>query len=372
MSITNYLTFLRDKNGFYTFKELSKDMNINYSIVNGYLSETVQNISSHYLSYFLNYENRNRSETQKLKNYEVIYKSIVDVDQQSQISEQSLMYIAAKIVEGCSTRILFSNENKTYQFQGCYFKKSSGANFSIIDDWDSLKKEHWKNKYESVTKKPYTSTAYKDYDVFKNITDYYTDVLYFALQKCHSIQNKAVVNYDLILKNEDELHLIETIIPKKIKPKFSVIYIPIKEELKYEYVCHANKKTIKYISDFDELTILYSKKLRKEIPNEYKIKYIQATIHLINNIYTLGELEYCATKLNLSGNKNTNLELLKTQIIDQLNEGINDIENFKFYAPNFTYVIKACLKLVDQHTCSQIQTTLDPVNQFMLHDLQQI
>lgn len=366
MSITNYLTFLRDQNGFYNFKELSKDMNINYSIVNGYLSETVQNISSHYLSYFLNYENRNRLETQKLKNYEVIYKSIVDVDQQSQISEQSLMYIAAKIVEGCSTRILFSNENKTYQFQGCYFKKSSGANFSVIDDWDSLKKEHWKNKYESVTKQPYTSTAYKDYDVFKNVADYYTDVLYFALQKCHSIQDKAVVNYDLILKKEDELHLIENIIPKKIKPKFSVIYVPIKEELKYEYVCHADKKTVKSISELEELTVLYSKILGKDLPDPYKTQFIQAAIILIENIFTHGELEYCATKLMLNKNESLDTDSLRKQIIEQLNDKIDNINSCQFYAPDYIYIIKACLELLSQHTCTEIINTLDSVKEFMI------
>ena len=242
MSIINYLTFLRDQNGFYNFKELSKDMNINYNVMCGYLSETVQNISSHYLTYFLEYENRNRSESQKLEKYEVIYKSIVDVDQQSQISEQSLLYIAAKIVEGYSTRILFANENEKYKFHGCYFKKRSGANFSIVDDWDFLKREHWSRKYESVTKHPYTSTAYKDYEVFDNVTDYYTDVLYFALEKCHSIKNKAVVNYDLILKNENEVRLIESIIPENIKPKFNVVYVPVKEELKYENLCYPKIK----------------------------------------------------------------------------------------------------------------------------------
>lgn len=96
MTILKYLTILKEDNGFETFKELAEDMDINYSVMNGYITGMTQNITSNFIKNFLDYENKNRKPDEYLTKEDVIFKSMADISCQNVVTERVLMHLINK------------------------------------------------------------------------------------------------------------------------------------------------------------------------------------------------------------------------------------------------------------------------------------
>lgn len=303
MTILNYLTFLRDNKGLPTFMDLAQDMNVSYNVMNSYINGTTQRITPVNLKKFLDYENKGRQPDTFLSSEEVIFKSMADNSIKEIVSERTLIHL---IRQGENNQAFFVKTfnrdnrimmNNDYYFGGFYYKKRASTSFTLVDDWEYLKKEHWSKKYQSVTNMYYSDNVYSESNAFSTLEEYYLDVLYFAIRKANSFE-RPVINYDLIFSNEEEERSIEQLI-SNLRPHFRTFCFDLKEELKYENVCHPSLSELNSIESLYYKSINYENDLHKFFPYNEKMSILKAARTLISCLEYQGDLLYCQSKLDL-------------------------------------------------------------------------
>lgn len=370
MTILNYLTFLKDNNGFATFKELAKDMGINYSVMNGYINGMTQNITSNYIKYFLNYENKNREPDEYLTKEDITFKSLADVSFQNVVSERVLMHLINKkncgnsFNENVSITDYRLPSNNQYYFGGYYFKKGSGANFTLVDDWEYLKEDHWCKKFQKVSKRTYSKNSYKESAAFSTIEEYYLDVLYYAIQKANSFE-KPVIYYDIVFSDQIDEYIVKKIL-HNLKPTFNTYFLDLKEELKYENLCHPSFESLQYIDLLYFDSVSYENDARGFFPIEEKKSILKAVKILIQNLYYQGDLLYCKTKLDLSLNDSEGLSL-KQSLLKNIDFLIIHEENIQenMLMQDYMRVLSAYCSKMNLYNYEKIQQLLMPVRLYL-------
>ncbi|MFR7592124.1 MAG: hypothetical protein ACLUVC_11805 [Longibaculum sp.] len=160
------------------------------------------------------YENRNK--------LDILYDSIND-DQYEESSKCALKYLCQCIIDGYSITFKpnYPNPFKTGRiyFEGLVSKKRIVNNYTVVDSWETIKKEHLE-QYRNIE---YSRDAYAD--LFINENMYINSVINYAISKIDLVHDERLRSYILVVGENvsyDE-SIIMQYIPQKTKIKISIL-----------------------------------------------------------------------------------------------------------------------------------------------------
>ena len=226
MSVQSYIEDLRKEKNV-SFRQLAQDSGIAYQTLLALKSGKVNDLSKKILTKLAAYEN--------IAMEELLFKIKLDPAITNICNENTLFYLCKKITEDYKVQIdqeEVSPFSKPYHYAGTY-EKRTGNCLSYVEDWESLKHDHWKELC-----KPHNFHSYDQYYLtyFKSKEAYYVSVLSFGFLRISCIADKNIVNYDLIFSNKEEKEMVETLLPAKSKIHMNAIYQPISKGMASGYV----------------------------------------------------------------------------------------------------------------------------------------
>lgn len=229
MSIHSYIEDLQKEKNI-SFRQIAKESGISYQTLLSLKSGKGNELSKRILDKLAAYEN--------ISMEELLFKIKLDPSIANICNENTLFYLCQKMAADFKVNINVEEENpfcthpETYHYAGTYAKKT-GNSLSYVEDWESLRRDHWKTVCKPQTIKNF-ETYYLTY--FKDKEAYFTSVLAFGFLRICNIADKNIINYDLIFTDEDEAAFAQKIIPAKSKIKTNAIYQPNTEFVSCGYV----------------------------------------------------------------------------------------------------------------------------------------
>ena len=222
MSVQSYIEDLQKEKNI-SYRQLAKETGVSYQTLLSFKSGKVNELSNRILEKLAHYENINMEE--------LLFKIKLDPSITNICNENTLFYLCKQICNNYRVTIHIEEENPFGQtplyYAGSYEKKT-GNSLSYVEDWESLKRDHWMQVCQPKTIK--TNDKYY-LSHFKNKETYYMSVLSFGFLRICNLENKNIVNYDLLFSNPEEMEYVQTILPKKSKIKVQTIYQPISDIL---------------------------------------------------------------------------------------------------------------------------------------------
>lgn len=284
MSVHSYIEDLQKEKNI-SFRQIAKESGISYQTLLALKAGKGNDLSKRILTKLAEYEN--------ISMEELLFKIKLDPSITNICSENTLFYLCQKMTEDYKVMIdvveqnPFSNEPSTYHYAGTYSKKT-GNNLSYVEDWDSLKRDHWKELCKPQTFKTYDK-YYLTY--FKSKEAYFASVLSFGFLRVCNVAGKNIMNYDLIFSNEEEAAFAKKIVPAKSKIKTNAIYQPNTEFVSSGYVPEIFLNDIETACDHileieSTLTIDQQNAVKKKL---YKASKIIFQSHTFKNTFKNAE-----------------------------------------------------------------------------------
>ena len=229
MSIHSYIEDLQKEKNV-SFRQIAKESGISYQTLLSLKSGKGNDLSKRILEKLAAYEN--------ISMEELLFKIKLDPSIANICNENTLFYLCQKMAADLKVNINveeenpFSNQPASIHYAGTYARKT-GNSLSYVEDWESLRRDHWKATCKPQTIKNY-DTYYLTY--FKSKEAYFTSVLSFGFLRICNIADKNIINYDLIFTDEEEAAFAQKIVPAKSKIKTNAIYQPNSEFVSCGYV----------------------------------------------------------------------------------------------------------------------------------------
>lgn len=195
MSISTYIQELQEKKDI-SYMQLAKEIRITYPSMMSLKNGLVSSISDKLLTNLSEYEGREKED--------ILY-DIFIADLDVAIDVISLKYICKKNIEGYMTNYPYSIPNpylnEDILFDGVYSKKRIGNNFTLIQSWENLCKEHWQQFGIHRT----VEWSRDDYiKLCRNEEIYISNVLTYAIQRIQVNKNDAIKGYDILFRPDQQ------------------------------------------------------------------------------------------------------------------------------------------------------------------------
>ena len=195
MSITTYIQELQERKEI-SYMQLAKEIGITYPSMMSLKNGLVSSISNNLLTKLAEYEGR--------KKEDILY-DIFIADLNENIDVTSLKYICKKNIEGYMTNYPYSILNPYIQgyiiFDGVYSKKRIGNNYTLVQSWENLCKEHWQQFGIHRT----VEWSRDDYiKLFRNEEIYISNVIAYAIQRIQINKNDVIKGYDILFRTDQQ------------------------------------------------------------------------------------------------------------------------------------------------------------------------
>lgn len=215
MSAATYITNLQEKKQI-SYMQLAKEIGITYQNMMDLKNGRIAFFSMKVLEKLAIYEQKEKAD--------ILFESI-DSDIYENSSKCSLKYLCQCAAEGYSVTFK-PNYSNPFQIGRIYFdglvsKKRIVNNYTAVDSWETLKKEHM-NQYKNIE---YSRDAFAD--LFKNENMYINSVINYAMSKIDLLHDNNIRAYTIVVgQNVDyDLSLIHQFLPQKTKLKISIVEI---------------------------------------------------------------------------------------------------------------------------------------------------
>lgn len=165
--------------------------------------------------------------------YLIVYKSLVDRDISRNIDESSLMYLCEKYSEGLGIEI--RNSRNDFLLCGSHYKLSSFNSYSLVDGWDYLEFQFWKEQFSVFDYDTSKMNQLYPKNIFLNDDIYYRAVLQYGISKAQEFESHNVINYELIFRDKEMYDKIQNFLPfYKYGFNINLILKPIEDKLTYD------------------------------------------------------------------------------------------------------------------------------------------
>ena len=213
MSVATYINNLQKEKQL-SYMQLAKEIGITYQNMMDLKTGRIAFFSKKVLEKLSIYEHKEK--------IDILYESI-DHDLYENSSLCSLKYLCQCFIDGYSVTFKpdFPNPFKIGRmyFDGLVSKKRVTNNYTAIDSWETLKKEHLQ-LYKNIE---YSRDAYVE--LFINENAYISSVINYAISKVDLLHDDNIRRYTIIIGNnvKYDLSLIEQYLPCKNKLKINII-----------------------------------------------------------------------------------------------------------------------------------------------------
>lgn len=212
MSVATYITKLQKQKEI-SYMQLAKEIGITYQNMMDLKNGRIAFFSAKVLDKLSKYEQKDKTD--------IIFESI-DSDLYEDSSKCSLKYLCQCAANGYSVTFKPSFPNpfkvgKIY-FDGLVSKKRVTNNYTAIDSWETLKKEHLQ-LYKNIE---YSRDAYAELFINENV--YISSIINYAISKVDLLHDDNIRGYTIIIGDNVlyDFELIKEFLPKKFKIKISL------------------------------------------------------------------------------------------------------------------------------------------------------
>lgn len=195
MSAQSYFIQLKENSGL-SYLQLAKEIGITYQNIMDYKNGNIFNISLPVLNKLAKYENRKGDDIL----FDIFKGELNDI-----CPDLALKYLCKKYIEGHS--LIFQNNYPNpfrigvLYMDGAYVKKRIANSVTVVQTWESIRKEHWKT-FKAYQTKPYHRDVFPE--VFVNEAMYNASVLAYAVQRIFLLADGKIKGYDIIFDKHTE------------------------------------------------------------------------------------------------------------------------------------------------------------------------
>lgn len=213
MSVDKYINNLQKEKDI-SYMQLAKEIGITYQNMMDLKNGRIAFFSTKVLDKLAKYEQKDK--------VDILYESI-DSDVYEESSKCALKYLCHCISKGYSVTFKPNYPNPfkigVIYFDGLVSKKRVVNNYTAIDSWETLKKEHMQ-LYKNME---YSRDAYIKLFINENV--YIRSVIDYAVSKIDLLHDDNIRAYIIVVGDEVlyDYNFIREYLPQKTKIKISVI-----------------------------------------------------------------------------------------------------------------------------------------------------
>lgn len=273
---------IQDKNMNYEL--LSKELEVSMQTLYNLRNENIKNISINLLNKIANYTGDDL--------YLVAYKCLASRDASKFVDENALMHLSKKYCSGLGIDI--KNSKNRFLFCGAHYKKRTNNSYSLVDGWKSLEIQFWKSQYKFSEPKPE--------DIFLNEDVYYRAVLRYGISKAQYVDDKKVINYEIVFQDETIYEKIKELIPKRMGFNLNLVFEPVDDSLRFDQLVSIDNEDISFFTKIYRYPLRYYNWGRNKPSKDLWIAAFEANKVIIP--YVQPNIEYAQKRLYSSDYKN--------------------------------------------------------------------
>ena len=237
MSVKEFLDNMAKKKGI-TYTDLSAELNMSLQTLYNVRSSKVELPSRKFLKKISDYL--------KEESYLIVYKSLLSRKISRNLDEPSLLYLCKKYSQGLGIEI--RNSENDFLFCGAHYKLRTFNSYSLVDGWDYLEFQFWKEQYSVFNYNLSMMNQSYPKDIFLNDDSYYNAILQYGISKVQKFDSHKVINYDLIFQDEEVYKRIQNLLPKQTGFKLNLILEPIDNSLSYDTSVFIDEEDLRFFS----------------------------------------------------------------------------------------------------------------------------
>lgn len=367
MSVKEFLDNMTKEKGI-TYTDLSAELNMSLQTLYNVRSSKVELPSRKFLKKISDYL--------KEESYLIVYKSLLSRKISRNLDEPSLLYLCKKYSQGLGIEKR-DNENN-FLFCGAHYKLRTFNSYSLVDGWDYLEFQFWKEQYGVFNYNLSMMNQSYPKDIFLNDDVYCNAILQYGISKVQNFDSHKPINYDLVFNNQEIYYRVQKLIPSnKIGFNLNLVLEQVPDSLSYNQSVFVDTEDVRffekiytyslaqyfhyYMKPSDELWIAAFEGDIEVIP------YVQPNIgyarsKLIRNDYDLlmETEEICSSEEDLIKYLRKKIECLKNGERDRVDLNYLDyqyvlrpidatLSQGKINCGNFRKILKALQPLIEDY-----------------------
>lgn len=273
---------IQEKNMNYEL--LSKELKVSMQTLYNLRNDNIKNISINLLKKIADYIDDEL--------YLVAYKCLANRDASKCVDENSLMYLCKKYCSGLGIDI--KNSKNQFLFCGAHYKKRTSNSYSLVDGWKSLEIQFWKSQFKFSKPKPE--------DIFLNEDVYYRAVLRYGISKAQYVNDKKVINYEIVFQDETIYEKIRKLLPKRMGFNLNLVFEPVDDSLCFDQLVSIDNEDIEFFTKIYRYPLQYYNWGRNKPSKDLWIAAFEANKVIIP--YVQPNIPYAQKRLYSSDYKN--------------------------------------------------------------------
>lgn len=241
MSISTYINkLMKDHN--LNYDELSKKLNIS--------TVSARKISNQHQGFLtINMLEKISKYTDEKKSH-ILFQCLADRETSRICDEATLMHLCNKYCQNYGVDL--HTKITAHTFVGQYYKKRSMNSLTFVDGLKNLEIEYYNQYFGKVEPYNYSRILFDSHFISRSA--FYSNILYYGIQKVQTISSVNVVNYDIIVADEKDYYSLFPYLPQKPGININIVLQHIPDNLKYDNLVTIDHEDITYFVDLCQAT----------------------------------------------------------------------------------------------------------------------